>query len=178
MIRLKNLLYMRLGVRGKNVRVLRDAHIGPFSRIWAPYDLSIGKGFYCGKFVTIECDGQIGDYVLIGNNVGIVGRNDHNHKQVGVPTSKSDWVGHSQELSSKVQIGHDVWIGFGSIILAPVKIGNYSIIAAGSVVRNDVPDFAIVSGNPATIVGIRFKTSEERKKHIISINTIKASPEK
>ena len=174
MIRLKHLLYMRLGVRGKNVRVLRDAHIGPFSRIWAPYDLSIGKGFYCGKFVTIECDGQIGDYVLIGNNVGIVGRNDHDHKQVGVPTSKSDWVGHSQELSSKVQIGHDVWIGFGSIILAPVQIGSFSIIAAGSVVRVDVPEFAIVAGNPAEIVGWRFTDDETRGNHSRAIEKIQS----
>ena len=97
--------------------------------------------------------------------MGIIGRNDHDHKQVGVPISKADWVGHSKELSSKVQIGHDVWIGFGSIILAPVQIGNFSIIAAGSVVRIDVPEFAIVAGNPAEIVGWRFIDDEIQEKH-------------
>jgi acetyltransferase-like isoleucine patch superfamily enzyme len=64
-----------------------------------------------------------------------------------------------------VIIGNDVWIGFGSILLAPVKIGNHAIVAAGSVVRSDVPDFAIVAGNPSKIVGWRFGSKTTRKKH-------------
>ncbi len=165
MKQLKKLIFLRLGVRGKNVRVSSDAHVGPLSRIWAPHKLSIGKGFYCGKFVTIECDGVIGDFVLIANNVGIIGRHDHDHKQMGVPITSADWVGNTLRLSSDLNIGNDVWIGFGAIILAPVQIGNHSIVAAGSVVRSDVPAFAIVAGNPATVVGWRFREATERDRH-------------
>lgn len=54
-------------------------------------------------------------------------------------------------------IGHDVWIGQNAIILPTVKrIGDGAVIGAGAVVTKDVPDFAIVLGNPANVVKYRF----------------------
>lgn len=56
-----------------------------------------------------------------------------------------------------------MWVGAGSIILTGVTIGNGAIVAAGSVVTKDVPDFAIVAGNPAKVVKFRFpETTRER----------------
>ena len=52
-------------------------------------------------------------------------------------------------------IGNNVYIGTGAIIMNPVNIGNNVIIGAGSIITKDVPDNAIVAGNPAKI--IRFK---------------------
>ncbi|PRD39388.1 UNVERIFIED_CONTAM: cat [Trichonephila clavipes] len=54
-------------------------------------------------------------------------------------------------------IGHDVWIGEGAFIKAGVKIGNGAVIGMGSVVTKDVPDYAIVAGNPAKIIRYRFE---------------------
>lgn len=54
-----------------------------------------------------------------------------------------------------VVIGNDVWIGTRSIILPGVNIGSHSIIGAGSVVTKDVPEWAIVAGNPAKIIRFR-----------------------
>ena len=54
-----------------------------------------------------------------------------------------------------VNIGNDVWIGARVTILPGVKIGNGAIIGAGSVVTKDVPDFAIVGGNPARVIKYR-----------------------
>lgn len=51
-----------------------------------------------------------------------------------------------------VSIGERCFIGAGAVILPGVTIGNGSIVAVGSVVRRDVPDDCIVSGNPARIV--------------------------
>ena len=51
-----------------------------------------------------------------------------------------------------IVIGDNVWIGDKVIILDGVKIGNNSIIAAGTVVTKDVPDFCVVAGNPAKII--------------------------
>jgi len=55
-----------------------------------------------------------------------------------------------------IRIGHDVWIGSGARILAGAQIGNGVIIGAGAVVSGNVPDYAIVAGNRATILRMRF----------------------
>jgi virginiamycin A acetyltransferase len=53
-------------------------------------------------------------------------------------------------------IGNDVWIGSGAMLMGGVSIGDGAVIASGSVVVSDVPAFAIVAGNPATLVRYRF----------------------
>jgi len=62
-----------------------------------------------------------------------------------------------QPLTSKgdISIGDDVWIGYGAVILENVRIGRGAVVAAGAVVRSDVPDYAIVAGVPARVVGCR-----------------------
>ena len=62
-----------------------------------------------------------------------------------------------------VEIGNDVWIGFGAIILGGISIGDGAVIAAGSVVTKDVPDYAIVGGVPARIIKYRFNSDEIQK---------------
>jgi len=54
------------------------------------------------------------------------------------------------------EIGHDVWLGFESVVMPGVRIGNGVIIAARTVVTRDVPDHAIVAGNPGRIIRMRF----------------------
>jgi acetyltransferase-like isoleucine patch superfamily enzyme len=53
-------------------------------------------------------------------------------------------------------IGHDVWIGAGAFLKAGVHIGHGAVVAAGSVVTKDVPDYAIVGGIPAKVIRYRF----------------------
>ena len=54
-----------------------------------------------------------------------------------------------------VEIGDYVFIGPRAIILPGVKIGKGAVIGAGAVVTKDVPDFAIVGGVPAKVIGER-----------------------
>ncbi|QJD97408.1 CatB-related O-acetyltransferase [Mucilaginibacter robiniae] len=53
-------------------------------------------------------------------------------------------------------VGNDVWIGHSATLMPGIKIGNGAIIAAQSVVTNNVPDYAIVGGNPARVIRKRF----------------------
>lgn len=56
-----------------------------------------------------------------------------------------------------LNVGDDVWLGHNSVILPQVsRIGRGSVVAAGAVVTRDVPPYAIVAGNPATILRMRF----------------------
>jgi len=55
-----------------------------------------------------------------------------------------------------VSIGDDVWIGHGAIVLPGRSIGTGAVVGAGSVVTKDVPDYAIVVGNPARQIRQRF----------------------
>ena len=59
-----------------------------------------------------------------------------------------------------ISIGNDVWIGTGSIIIDGVKIEDGVIVAAGSVVTEDIPAYAIVGGVPAKIIKYRFSEKE------------------
>ena len=144
-------LYRFYAVRD-NVTLGRNTHIGIGSIIEAPYNLTIGNNVYIGKYCTIECDGYIGNYVLIGNNVGLIGRYDHDFKCVGKPIRQSPWIGDDDYVGEgkhiKLIIEDDVWIGFGSIVLSGVKVGRGSIVAAGAVVTKDVQPYTIVAGNP------------------------------
>ncbi|GAB2693080.1 Vat family streptogramin A O-acetyltransferase [Mucilaginibacter koreensis] len=54
-------------------------------------------------------------------------------------------------------IGNDVWLGYGATLMPGVKVGNGAIIASKAVVTKDVPDYAIVGGNPARIIRKRFE---------------------
>jgi phosphonate metabolism protein (transferase hexapeptide repeat family) len=59
----------------------------------------------------------------------------------------------------RVIIGPDVWIGHGAVLMPGVSVGTGAIIGSGSVVTKNVPDYAIVAGNPAKL--IRRRVSEE-----------------
>jgi virginiamycin A acetyltransferase len=57
-------------------------------------------------------------------------------------------------------IGNDVWLGYDATILPGVTIGDGAVVAAKSVVSADVPPYAIVAGNPARVVRMRFPEAD------------------
>jgi len=62
-------------------------------------------------------------------------------------------VAPSATLCGGVRVGEGVLIGAGSTIIPEKKIGQWSIVGAGSVVIADVPEFTVVAGNPAKVIG-------------------------
>jgi virginiamycin A acetyltransferase len=53
-------------------------------------------------------------------------------------------------------VGHDVWLGAGAVVLPGARIGDGVIVGAGAVVGGTVPPYAVVAGNPARVVRLRF----------------------
>lgn len=96
----------------------------------------------------------IGEGAQIGAWVGIFTHSSHlSIRLLGrsfISADRSDKVGY---LTGSVEIGEYSFIGAGSYILPKVKIGKGCIVAAASVVICDVPDFSVVSGNPAKVIG-------------------------
>lgn len=67
--------------------------------------------------------------------------------------SEAQW---GKRTKGNVVIGNDVWIGNFATIMSGIKIGNGAVIAANAHVVKDVPDYAIVGGNPAKVIKYRF----------------------
>jgi acetyltransferase-like isoleucine patch superfamily enzyme len=157
----------RYAVR-RNVRIGHDVHVGVGTIIEAPRDLVIESDVYIGKYCTIECDGRIGGGTLIANQVGLIGRSDHDHRAIGRTMRHAPWVGDPSHTgkgaSERLVVEGDCWIGFGAIVLSGVTVGRGAVVAAGAVVTDDVPRYAIVAGIPARQVGSRF-SGEEIERH-------------
>jgi len=157
-------------VRWRRYTIGKGFHAGARVRLWAKTKLVIGKKFYIGRDSSIEADCVIGDYVIMGNKVGIIGRYDHHYQQPGVPIRMAsqimdhdyNWKG----LDQLTIIEDDVWVGYGSTILGGVRIGRGSIVAAGSLVTKDIEPYSIYGGTPARKIKNRFETEDDLRQHI------------
>ena len=107
--------------------------------------LNVEKGAYFGNCIL-----TIGNYLMMGEDVVIIG-GGHCFERTDIPMGEQP----SKEKTS-LFIDDDVWIGSRAIILPGCsRIGRGAIIGAGAVVTKDVPDYAIVGGNPAKILKYR-----------------------
>ncbi len=111
------------------------------------FKLKIGKSIIGDKAILDARNGIIiGDNVNFSSNVSIW-TEQHDHRS-------TDFACNSGE-HFKVIIKDRAWIGPNSTILHGVTIGQGAVVAAGSVVTKDVPDFTIVAGIPAKQIGMR-----------------------
>jgi virginiamycin A acetyltransferase len=131
---------------------------------------SIGAHSYgCPRVLEPDLAGlTIGRFCSIGPNVTIALGNHRTDLVTTYPFKAiADIVGGGlweQALSAgpdhdtrgDVVIGDEVWLGANSTVLSGVTIGTGAVIGAGTVVRRDVPPYAIVTGNPAKVVRRRF----------------------
>jgi acetyltransferase-like isoleucine patch superfamily enzyme len=81
-----------------------------------------------------------------------------------------------QPVHSKgdIVIGDEAWLGTAVIVLAGVTIGEGAVVGAGSVVTDDVPDYAIAVGVPARVV--KFRTAESIKDELLTASAAVAAP--
>ncbi|MEI3417883.1 MAG: CatB-related O-acetyltransferase [Blautia sp.] len=162
-------LRCRLLLLGKhNIIFGKNSTFGRGTVLYAPNQMKIGENVYIGKYCSLEADIEIENDVLIGNNVGLIGKYDHDYSYVGKSIKDSPWIGDRdyqfKGKNLKIVIENDVWIGYGAILVSGVRIGHGAIVAAGSVVLKDVAPYSIVAGNPARDVSQRFN-EEQIKEH-------------
>jgi len=165
-------------IKYRKYNIGRDVYIGLGSSFWAKKNIKIGNSVYIGKNSIIHTNCEIGDYVLLGEKVAILGKLDHNFKQVGIPISAASKIrdknySFNENLLPCI-IGSDVWVGYGTIILEGVNIGNGCIISAGSVVTKDLDPYWIYAGVPAKKIRKRFDNLLDESEHlkILSNNNI------
>jgi len=125
---------------GKGLRVKSGAEISPNAKV--------GEYSELGTRCIIQSDVELGSNVIMGPDVKIYCRN-HIFTD---PTTPIQFQGKKTKLT---KIGDDVWIGANVVITAGVTVGGHAVIAAGSVVTKDIPEFAIAGGNPASIIKYR-----------------------
>ena len=87
---------------------------------------------------------SIGSGTIIGPNVIIVDSDFHGIYPAINRENNLDYAS-----DRPVKIGDNVWIGMNTVILKGVNIGENSVIAAGSIVKNDIPSNCLAAGNPA-----------------------------
>lgn len=133
------------------------------------HNVEIGKFTYGGCFNPSNIRGftKIGRYCSFAENVYIYNTNHpagykSTHPFFYNPSLK---LVETEQISRRsIEIGNDVWVGQNVIILPSVKrIGDGAIIGAATVVTNDVPDFAVVVGNPGRVIKYRFSEETIRK---------------
>lgn len=109
--------------------------------------LVLGNGVVLGRDTHVIADTRItiGNDTFCGPGVYITSTN-HSYDDPHEP------VGKQWPRSAPVEIGPGCWLGTGAVILPGAKLGRNVVVAAGAVVRGEVPDHAVVAGAPARIV--------------------------
>ncbi|WP_052847863.1 CatB-related O-acetyltransferase [Streptomyces avicenniae] len=118
----------------------------------------------------------IGRFCALGTGVRFL-MNGANHRMDGAstfpfPIMGGSWAEHFDLITGlpargDTVVGNDVWFGNGATVMPGVRIGHGAIVASGSVVVSDVPDYGVVGGNPATL--IRRRHSDEDIARLLAV---------
>ena len=150
-----------------------NVKIGPGTKIWHFTHIQsgavIGSDCVLGQNVNVGNNVKIGNYVKIQNNVSVYeGVELEDYVFCGPsmvftnilnPRSKYPQVGSEYYIKTLVKEGAS--LGANSTIVCGNTIGRFAMVGAGAVVTKDIPDFALVVGNPARIIGWYSETGEK-----------------
>jgi|KBSSwiStaDraftv2_1062776.scaffolds.fasta_scaffold946181_2 acetyltransferase-like isoleucine patch superfamily enzyme len=141
-------------VNERYIRIGTGTMIGP--------NVTLSAGMVPGQECVTDPVVRIGDRCLIGRGSGIVGHlsidigddvwtghqiyitdQNHGYEDVTVPISRQ------VQPERPVTIGDGSWLGHGTVVLPGARIGRHVVVAAGSVVTGELPDFCVAAGAPA-----------------------------
>jgi acetyltransferase-like isoleucine patch superfamily enzyme len=135
--------------RTRNIKIGKNFICGSCCRVSKKNKIEIGDNFFMGSNCHLASNLKIGSNVLFASYVACVG-GDHKIDNITTTIRES-----GRDVLKTTIIENNVWIGHGSIIMHGVNIKTGAVVAAGSVVTKDVPENAIVGGNPAEIIRYR-----------------------
>ena len=155
----KNFFLHETSIVDKNVLVGSGTKIWHFSHVQS--DVQIGKNCSLGQNVNVGNSVIIGNGVKIQNNVSIyegVELEDYvfcgpSMVFTNILFPRSEFPQRGSEFYSKTLVKKSATIGANATIVCGNTIGMYALIGAGSVVVRDVPDFALIVGNPGKLIG-------------------------
>jgi len=134
------------------------------------HSLLVDRGSYHYFSFDIRTDAHwsisIGKFCSISISTVMIARNSAHRKDfittfplhtLVLPSSPHVHIDEGGDVDGRrLIIGHDVWIGVNSVLINNLTIGHGAVIGAESVVRESVPPYAVVYGNPARVVKYRF----------------------
>jgi maltose O-acetyltransferase len=135
---------------GRNVNIEHGAYFG------SGRSVEIGDNSGIGVDCHVPSDIRIGNDVMMGPEVLIIGRNqNHRFDDMNIPMRLQGYLD-----TPPVIIEDDVWLGARVIVLPGIKISRGAVIGAGAIVTKDVPPLAICAGNPARLIKYRTDLKE------------------
>ena len=143
----------------ENVKIGANTKIWHFSHIQS--NVEIGESCTISQNVNISSNVSIGNYVKIQNNVSVYeGVRLEDYVFCGpsivftnIIKPRAEFPKKKSEKYQKTLVKKSATIGAIATILCGITIGCYAMIGAGSVVLKDVPDFALIVGNPGRLIG-------------------------
>ena len=109
------------------IRLGNGVVLGRGSHVVASRSVVIGDDVFCGPYVYITSD-------------------NHSYDDPEQP------IGRQWPRTAPVEIGAGSWLGAGAVVLPGARLGRNVVVAAGAVVRGEVPDHTVVAGAPARVV--------------------------
>ena len=145
----------RLGYCGKSVSIRNPRNVSSLSNVYMYDNTDLGDGFvfmsHGGKFIMKKDSGASTRLTVITGN---------HERAIGEQFKVNNRVVAKNDIEKDIIVEEDVWLGANVTLCSGVTIGRSANVGAGSVVRNNIPPYAIVMGNPAKVVGFCFTPKE------------------
>ena len=139
-------------------------YFGRNASLGIPADLKNPQNIYLYDFARIGCRSTI---MTMGNSKFIMKRGCLTAEGLVVVTSNhyqriGEFLdgGNEDNLYRDIIVEEDVWIGINVILLSGARIGRGAIIGAGAVVREFIPPYAVVIGNPAKVIKFKWEIAK------------------
>lgn len=139
-------------INGKHIA---NTRIGSSTTIEGEHNLKLGENVFVGQYNFIEASNGIfiDEGCQITNYISILSHSSHNSIRYYGKHYRQYAADLKGYVKGSVEIGKYTFIGPHSTIMPATKIGKGCIVAAYSFVKGDFPDYSIIAGNPATIIG-------------------------